>query len=184
MFARAECYEPLLHEWIRQVAVGQPARLLVLGPGWSGKTHTAWAALNALRWKAPSRSSGFVDRRALASGDYQFEELLAPSVIIFDVADYGDPEHLYDWDGLDDYTPVDREVDEPEVQADLALQRANVNDAATRVSFTKGHSLLFTATSASTLQRALGEGVADRILAWPTIALPRRPRPSDVDLWG
>lgn len=179
-FQRAESYEPVLHEWFAKVRQGEPARVLVLGPGWSGKSYTAWAAHNTLRWGEPAIRAGVADIDAVARGDCTFEDLLGTRVVVFDEADYGDPHHARDWDGLEDFVPGARASDMPDVEAMMQRRAANVSDVATRLVFSREQALLFTASSGSTLGRALGGGVARRILGWPTISLPRRPRPSDV----
>lgn len=179
-YERASCYEPVLHEWLGKVKQGEPARVLVLGPGWSGKTYTAWAAVNALLWDVPPRRAGLVDLDAVAQGRCGLEDLLDQGVVVFDEVDYGDPHHHRDWDGLADYVPVPQARDTPDVEEMMEERAANVSDTATRLVFSRNQALLFTATSPSTLGRALGEGVVRRILEWPTIRLPRRARPSDV----
>lgn len=182
-YERAQCYEPVLHEWLARVRQGEPARVLILGPGWSGKTYTAWAAFNSLRWAVPPTRAGLVDRDAVADGECVFEDILGEPVVVFDEVDYGDPHHHHDWDGLEGYVPGPRTLDTPDVEAMMAERASNVSDTATRLVYSRNQALLFTATSPSTLGRALGEGVVHRILEWPTVRLPRRPRPSDVIRW-
>ena len=181
-YQRAKSYEPVLHEWMEKVRQGVPARLLVLGPGWSGKSHTAAAALNALLWDTQPLRAGFVDLDAVARGECSFEDMLDERVVVFDEVDYADPHHQLDWDGHASFVAGPTTPDTPDMEAMMERRAANVSDAATRLVFSRDQALLFTATSALTLSRALDEGVVRRILGWPTIRLPRRPRPSDVPL--
>lgn len=184
MFADATSDEPLLADWVAQVAHGEPAELLILGPGWSGKTHIAWVAYNALLAAGvQSPNIAAVNAHAYGEANNAAHDVLNRPVVIFDPADYGDPEYHFDSVGLPNYQPKERTYDEPEVQAVLAIQAANVNDIAIRLAFSTNHARLFTATSATSLERALGEGVARNVLAWPTISLSRRPT-DDVLTWG
>ncbi|MEU5958280.1 hypothetical protein [Streptomyces sp. NPDC047525] len=66
LFSTAETDHPAIAQWCSTVLAGDTARLLLLGPHWSGKSHTAYAAL----------------RRLLAAG-YREE-----SITVFQAADF------------------------------------------------------------------------------------------------
>jgi hypothetical protein len=147
--------------------------MLVLGPIFSGKTHTAYAALNRLM------QSGYPAHRiavhsASVGGlgqDYEPEMIDAGPRVIF----------------LDNLTdPVDNrvgvkvemEVDEPLTQSALALARAAAVDAADRLAARANTSWICCASGREQLAQSLGADVATKLLAVAELVeLPERPRP-------
>lgn len=175
--------DPLLAAWVDLALNGEPAELLILGPSWSGKTYAAWAAYNALAaGSAPPGDVAMVNLPMYGESHNAANDVLARPIIICDPADYGDSEYHFDSHGDPDYQPKARAVDEPEIQAMLAVHRGNVNDLVTRLVFSTEHARLLTATSPTGLERALGVGVARTLLEWPTLHLARRDD-EDIVTW-
>lgn len=161
-------------QWCKAVLAGGSSRLLVLGPIWSGKTHTAFALLQRLL------DAGFSDAdiqvvnagKMRLYGRYDPAAFEAgPRVTVFD--DLTGP--------ADNRTgrTVPYETDEPEIQAVMAVGRGAVSDAVERLVARSGSSWIACASGRDQLGESLGEDTADALVAgahW-VVELPFRPLP-------
>ncbi|WDN55870.1 hypothetical protein [Streptomyces clavuligerus] len=171
LFSDAETGHPAIAQWCSTILAGDTARLLLLGPHWSGKTHTAYAALRRLL------AAGFRDENITV---YQAQDLAAgyePSTI----------ENTTTVTVIDDLTlSVDlvreaapRPPDSAEVQAMMALKAGALADATARLSLLPRRSWLLVASNLDCLAAAVGQETADRLVAVAEQAeLPARPRPN------
>jgi hypothetical protein len=166
---------PEADQWCKVVLAGGSARLLVLGPIWSGKTHTAFALLQRLLDAGLSEGDiQVVDAGTLRlGGRYDPTTFEAGPRVTF----------------FDDLTgPVDNrvgrtvpyEADEPEIQAVMAVGRGAVSDAVERLVARSGGSWIACASGRSQLEESLGEDTAGTLVAgahW-VVELPPRPLPA------
>ncbi|MFE6273969.1 hypothetical protein ACFVQ9_34850 [Streptomyces goshikiensis] len=171
-FADAETDHPAVDRWCAAVLDGRPARLLLLGPYWSGKSHTAYAAL----------------RRVLAAG-YRPDEITARRAS--DLARTYEPGltrvETTPVTMVDDVTlAVDLvheakgplRADTVEVQAMMALEAGALAEAIADLVSLPDRSWILIASTPDLLAEAVGADVADRILAAAeTAELRQRPLP-------
>jgi hypothetical protein len=84
-YANAETSEPGFANWAGEILAGRRARVLALGPTWSGKTHNAYAALRRLL-AGGYPADGIAMYKALSLGRVYVPPLIhdGPSVIVLD----------------------------------------------------------------------------------------------------
>ncbi|WP_371591666.1 hypothetical protein [Streptomyces virginiae] len=169
LYSAAESDHPAVDRWCSAVLTGAAARLLLLGPSWSGKSHTAYAAI-----------------RRLVNAGYGADRIAVTNA--FDVARAYDVPLRADVTMVDDVTiSVDlrREANEPrpldqaEAQAALALQAAGLSESITQLVRRPNQSWILIGSSEDRLVETLGKETTAQILAVADVAdLPARPRPS------
>jgi hypothetical protein len=157
-FRDAETDHPAIAQWCATVLAGDTARLLLLGPHWSGKSHTAYAAL----------------RRLLAAG-YREEDITVHQAA--DLRARYEPgliENTTAVTVIDDVTlSVDlvRESTMPhvpdpaEIQAAMALEAGALADAVDRLSRLPHRSWILIVSSVDRLVEAVGQETTDRLVA-------------------
>jgi hypothetical protein len=174
-FRDAETDHPSVARWCAAVLGGDTARLLLLGPRWSGKSHTAYAAL----------------RRLLAAG-YREEDISAHRA--------GDLQERYEpglIEGTTAVTVIDdvtlsvdlvREATLPlrpdpvDVQAMMAIEAGALADAIDRLSRVPHRSWILVVSSVDCLVEAVGQETTDRLVAIAEQAqLAQRPLPPRLD---
>ncbi|GGU61263.1 hypothetical protein [Streptomyces lavendofoliae] len=170
-YSDAESDHPAVDRWCSTVRTGAAARLLLLGPSWSGKSHTAYAAI-----------------RRLVNAGYGAERIAVTNA--FEVARAYDVPFRADVVMVDDVTiSVDlrreakgpRPLDPAEAQAALALQTAGLNEAVTQLVRRPNQSWILIGSTEERLVETLGKETTAEILAVADVAdLPARPKPS----WG
>lgn len=64
LFSDAETDHPAVAQWCSTILAGDTARLLLLGPHWSGKSHAAFAGLRAVSSLAGYREENSAVHRA------------------------------------------------------------------------------------------------------------------------
>lgn len=191
-YTEATTNEPLVLDWAAAAARGENAKLLVLAPGWSGKTHTLYAALRLLQTAGVPCEHIFARDWTDSTKVPTTSEVLRHRIVLLDPADQYDPHYYFDADGDPEFeaTQSTREAElvaeqdgweEPE-DADEALYRQerdrreiDLRIQLSRLTYSFTHSALVTATSESTMLRGLGEDLSVRLLEWPTLRLPKRP---------
>ncbi|WP_439681595.1 hypothetical protein [Embleya sp. MST-111070] len=172
MYRTAETDHPAIDRWCSTVLSGQSARLLLLGPHWSGKSHTAYAAL----------------RRLLAAG-YASENITVHQAL--DLGRTYEPTLIDNTTAvtlLDDTTlSVDlvREAKGPlapdpvDVQAMMALEAGALADAVARLTVLPHRSWMVIASTLQRLAETVGQETTDRIIAVAEQAeLLQRPLPT------
>ena len=172
LFREAETDHPAIAQWCSTILAGDTARLLLLGPHWSGKTHTAYAAL----------------RRLTAAGYREADITVHQALDLKSTYEPGTIENTTAVTVIDDVTlPVDlvREATQPletdpaDVQATMALEAEALADAIARLSLLPRRSWLLIASSTERLSEAVGQQTTDRLLAVADLAeLQQRPRPT------
>ena len=168
-FCDAETDHPAIAQWCTTVLAGDTARLLLLGPHWSGKSHTAYAAL----------------RRLLSAGYPAADITVHQALELKDTYEPGMIEHAARGTVIDDVTvSVDlvreatapRETDSADIQALMALEAGALADAVDRLSRLPGRSWIMVASSVQRLVETADEETTDRLLAIAEQAeLPPRP---------
>lgn len=158
--------------WCEDVLAGRHARLLLLGPTFSGKTYTGFAAL-----------------RRLLAADYPARRV---AVYAHDLVDRYEPSLITNGppvlfvDDLTFYVTLrhhisslpDAEVDEPYDQAVIAVQAASLANATTQLAFHTADSWIATASSREHLVEVVGDQVTTQLLASTYVVdLPARPVP-------
>ncbi|MEV7971482.1 hypothetical protein AB0O34_36660 [Sphaerisporangium sp. NPDC088356] len=172
-FADAESDLPQVEQWCASVLQGESARMLLLGPIFSGKTHTAFAALRRLlSFGYPRHRIAVYSASVGGLGENYETEMIdaGPRVIFLD--NLTDP--------VDNHVgvKVELEVDEPLTQAALALSRAVAVDAADRLASRANTSWICCGSGRDALRTCLGKDVAEKLLAVADVVeLPERPRP-------
>ncbi|MEU6949523.1 hypothetical protein ABZ957_30475 [Streptomyces sp. NPDC046316] len=171
LFRDAETDHPAVAQWCTTVLVGDTARLLLLGPHWSGKSHTAYAALRRLLTHGYAAADIAVHRALELTGAYEpgVIENAARVTVIDDVTVSVD---------LVREATVPREPDSVDVQAMMALEAGALADAVDRLSRLPGRSWILVTSSVERLVETVGEETTERLLANAEQAeLPPRPRP-------
>lgn len=164
---------PEIDAWCSAVLSGARARLVLLGPVFSGKTHAAFAAL----------------RRLLIAG-YPVSQIAAHKSI--------ELVHHYQPSSIDDSPPVvlldditvrvdfngaHSEPDEPEIQALMAAQQGALVDAAERL-VSSNRSWILCGSTTDGIRATLGAELTDQILAVADITqLQPRPQTSPLQEW-
>jgi hypothetical protein len=172
LFSDAETDHPAIDRWCSTVLAGDTARLLLMGPHWSGKSHTAYAGL----------------RRLLAAG-YREEDITVHQAL--DLAGSYEPAVIEETTAvtvIDDLTlSVDLvreanarlEPDTVDVQAVMALKAGALADAVARLSQLPRRSWLLIVSSIGCLVETVGKETADRLVAVAEqTELPPRPLPT------
>ncbi|WLQ69346.1 hypothetical protein [Streptomyces glycanivorans] len=172
LFREAETDDPAIAQWCSTILAGDTARLLLLGPHWSGKTHTAYAAL----------------RRLTTAGYREADITVHQALDLKSTYEPGTIENTTAVTVIDDVTlSVDlvREATRPlqsdpaDVQATMALEAGALADAIARLSLLPHRSWLLIASSTERLSEAVGQETTDRLLAVADLAeLQQRPRPT------
>ena len=156
--------------WCDGILAGHHMRLLIIGPHWSGKTHTAYAALRRLL------GAGYPAQDIAAYASYDLTREYDPARIthgppvlfIDDLTHYPDGRH-----GV-----TSAAVDEPDLQAVLAVREASLADAARRLTGHTSGSWIACASSRDRLEEAAGADIKDQLLVMADVAdLPPRPLP-------
>ncbi|TDC42074.1 ATP-binding protein [Micromonospora sp. KC213] len=170
-YSDAETSLPEVDRWCSAILAGSRARLLLLGPCMSGKTHTAYAALRRLLAAGYPPASLGVYRAYEMARDYnpQLIEQAPPVIFLDDLTDRSD-----NVAGVKNLEP-----DEPEIQALMAMHQGAVVDAAERLAGRAGTSWIACASNRERLAADLGEDVAVKLLAVADVVelSPRPQRP-------
>ncbi|MGY4963527.1 hypothetical protein [Streptomyces sp. 900105245] len=171
-FSDAETDHPAIAQWCSTILAGDNARLLLLGPHWSGKSHAAYAGLRRLL-TAGYREENITFHKALELG-----RIYEPSMI----------ENTTTVTVIDDLTisvdlvreaKVPLKPDTAEVQAMMALEAGALADAVARLSLLPRRSWLLIASNLDCLVEAVGQETAERLVAVAEQAeLSARPRPT------
>lgn len=171
LFRDAETDHPAIEQWCTTVLAGAPARLLILGPHWSGKTYAAFAALRRLL------AAGYPSQDITVHGASDLKARHDPRVI----------ENTTAVTMIDDVTvSVDtvREAKRPlapdsvDVQAMMALEAGALAEAIAALAVLPNRSWILIASTPEILAEAVGEQTAARILAVAdTLELTQRPLP-------
>lgn len=171
-FRNAETDHPAIGRWCSTILAGNTARLLLLGPHWSGKSHTAYAALHRLL-AAGYREENITVHQALdlkASYEPRMIEDTTPVTVIDDLTVTVD---------LVREAKDPREPDPAEVQALMALQAGALADAVARLNLLPARSWILIASNLDNLIETVGQETADSIVAVAEQAeLAPRPRPT------
>lgn len=169
LFRDAETDHPAIAQWCTTVLDGDTARLLLLGPHWSGKSHTVYAALRRLLAAGYSAADITVHQALELKGTYEpgVIEDAARVTVIDDVTVSVD---------LVRETETPRETDFADIQALMALEAGALADAVDRLSRLPGRSWILVASSVERLVETVGEETTERLLANAEQAeLPPRP---------
>ncbi|MFI6112903.1 hypothetical protein [Kitasatospora sp. NPDC051164] len=174
VYQDAESDHPAVEQWCSTVLSGDSARLLLLGAHWSGKSHTAYAALRRLL------AAGFSSENITVHTSFDLGRTYTPSVIenTTPVTVFDDLTLTVD---LARESTMPRLLDPPEIQAQMALEAGALADAVARLTVMPRRSWILVATTIERLVETVGRETADRILAVAEQAeLPPRPRPSQA----
>ncbi|MGW1290211.1 hypothetical protein ACWD4N_43070 [Streptomyces sp. NPDC002586] len=174
VFKDAETDHPAISQWCSTVLAGDAARLLLMGPHWSGKSHTAYAALRRLLAAGYGEENITVHRAVTLGRTYQphmFDDT-TPVTVIDDLTISVD---------LEREAKVPLKPDPADVQAMMALEAGALADAVARLTALPRRSWLLIASSTERLVETVGQETTDRILAIAEqVELPPRPRPSQI----
>lgn len=172
LFSDAETDHPAIVQWCSTILAGDTARLLLLGPHWSGKSYTAYAALRRLL------AAGYREENITVHQAHELGRSYQPSMI----------ENTTAVTVIDDLTlsvdlvreaKVPLKPDTADVQAMMALEAGALADAVTRLSLLPRRSWLLIVSSIECLVEAVGQETADRLVAVADQAeLAPRPRPT------
>ncbi|MGD1220473.1 hypothetical protein AB9Q10_18825 [Streptomyces krungchingensis] len=172
LFSDAETDHPAIAQWCSTILAGDTARLLLLGPHWSGKSHAAYAGLRRLL------AAGYREEDITVHQAYELKRSYEPSMI----------ENATAVTVIDDLTvSVDlvREAKAPlqpdsaDVQAMMALEAGALADAVARLSLLPRRSWLLIVSNIDCLVETVGQETADRLVAVAEQAeLAPRPRPT------
>ncbi|MFJ2217937.1 hypothetical protein ACIQVO_35995 [Streptomyces sp. NPDC101062] len=172
LFSDAETDHPAIAQWCSTILSGDTARLLLLGPHWSGKSHAAYAALRRLL------AAGYREENITVHQAHDLGRSYEPSMI----------EKTASVTVIDDLTlsvdlvreaKVPLQPDTPDVQAMMALEAGALADAVARLSLLPRRSWLLIASNLDCLAEAVGQETADRLGAVAELAeLTARPRPT------
>ncbi|MFD3962019.1 hypothetical protein ACFWRG_32330 [Micromonospora tulbaghiae] len=172
LFSDAETDHPAIAQWCSTILAGDTARLLLLGPHWSGKSHTAYAALRRLL------AAGYREENITVHQAHELGRSYEPSMI----------ENTTAVTVIDDLTlsvdlvreaKVPLQPDTADVQAMMALEAGALADAVARLSLLPRRSWLLIVSSLDCLVEAVGQETADHLVAVADQAeLAPRPRPT------
>lgn len=172
LFNDAETDHPAIAQWCSTILAGDTARLLLMGPHWSGKSHAAYAGLRRLL------SAGYGEENITVHQAYDLRSSYEPGVI----------EGTTAVTVIDDLTlsvdlvreaKVPLRPDAADVQAMMALEAGALADAVERLSLLPRRSWLLVASSIDCLVETVGQETADRLVAVAEQAeLEPRPRPT------
>lgn len=172
LFSEAETDHPAIAQWCSTILAGDTARLLLLGPHWSGKSHTAYAAL----------------RRLTAAGYREADITVLQALDLKSTYEPGMIENTTAVTVIDDLTlsvdlvreaTLPLETDSADIQATMALEAGALADAVARLSLLPRRSWLLIASSTERLIETVGQETTDRLLAVAELAeLRQRPRPA------
>lgn len=172
LFCDAETDHPAIAQWCSTILAGDTARLLLLGPHWSGKSHAAYAGLRRLL------AAGYREENITVHQAHELRRSYEPSTI----------ENTTAVTVIDDLTlSVDlvREAKVPlkpepaDVQAMMALEAGALADAVARLSLLPRRSWLLIASNLDCLVDAVGQETAERLVALAGQAeMSARPRPA------
>ncbi|MEV4629762.1 hypothetical protein AB0J90_26205 [Micromonospora sp. NPDC049523] len=168
-FSDAETSLPEVDHWCRAVLSGSKARLLLLGPFMSGKTHNAYAALRRLLDAGyPPADLGTYRAYEMARDyDPRLIEQGPPVIFLDNLTDRSD-----NVAGIENLQP-----DEPDIQALMAVHQGAVADAAERLAGRARSSWIACASTRERLAVDLGDYVAAKLLAVADVVeLPPRPQ--------
>lgn len=172
LFRDAETDHPAIAQWCTTILTGDTARLLLLGPHWSGKSHTAYAALSRLLAAGYPAADITVHQALELKGTYEPGMIdNAPRVTVID-------DVTVSVDLVREAT-VPLETDSAGIQALMAVEAGALADAVDRLSRLPERSWILVASSVERLVETVGEETTERLLAIAEQAeLPPRPRPS------
>ncbi|MFE3584135.1 hypothetical protein [Streptomyces vinaceus] len=168
-YSAAESDHPAVDRWCSTVLTGTAARLLLLGPSWSGKSHTAYAAIRRLV------NAGYGADRIAVTDAFEVARaydvpLRAEVVMVDDVTISVD---------LRREAKGPRPLDPPEAQAALALQAAGLSEAVTQLVRRPNQSWILIGSTEERLVETLGKETTAEILRVADVAdLPARPKPT------
>ncbi|GIJ35011.1 hypothetical protein [Micromonospora sediminimaris] len=168
-FSDAETSLPEIDRWCGAILSGSRARLLLLGPFMSGKTHNAYAALRRLLAAGypPANLRVYQAYEMARAYDPRLIEQGPPVIFLDNLTDRSD-----NVAGTEDIQP-----DEPDIQALMAVHQGAVIDAAERLAGRAGSSWIACASNRERLAADLGVDVAAKLLAVADVVeLPPRPR--------
>lgn len=169
LYAAAESDHPVVDRWCAAVLAGDAARLLLLGPSWSGKSHTAYAAVRRLL------DAGYGSERIAVTNAFDVARsydspMTSVVTVVDDVTISTDLRHE---------TKGPRPLDPAEAQAALALQRAGLAEAITRLVRQPHRSWILIGSTEDRMIETVGQETTAQILAVADVAeLPARPRPA------
>ncbi|HWU09897.1 MAG TPA: hypothetical protein VN520_26585 [Streptomyces sp.] len=171
-FRDAETDHPAIAQWCTTILTGDTARLLLLGPHWSGKSHTAYAALRRLLAAGYPAADITVHQAMELKGTYEPGMIEnAPRVTVID-------DVTVSVDLVREAT-VPLETDSADIQALMAVEAGALTDAVDRLSRLPGRSWILVASSVERLLETVGEETTERLLATAEQAeLSPRPRPN------
>ncbi|WP_250402870.1 hypothetical protein [Streptomyces cellostaticus] len=172
LFSDAETDHPAIAQWCSTILAGDTARLLLLGPHWSGKSHAAYAGLRRLL------AAGYREENITVHQAHDLGRNYEPSMI----------ENTTAVTVIDDLTlsvdlvreaKVPLKPDPADVQAMMALEAGALADAVARLSLLPRRSWLLIASNLNCLVEAVGQETAERLVAVAEQAeLAPRPRPT------
>jgi len=169
-FLDATVDQPVVQRWVDAVLSGETARLLLLGPSHSGKTHLAYAAVRALL-DGGHQVAGVAFHRASDLGRTYEPELIddGPPVIVVDDA-------TLSVDINAGVAPQYMGVDPPDIQAMMAVERGRRADAVIRLAMRADASWIVCASGVEQLESVLGGGAARAVVeAAEVVVLEKRP---------
>lgn len=171
-YLEAETDHPAIAHWCSTILAGEAARLLLLGPHWSGKTHATYAALRRLLTAGYPEENITVHQAADLGSSYEPHMVTETTTVTV----------------IDDLTlAVDmareattpRLPDPPEVQAMMAAKSGALADAAARLTLLPRRSWLLVASNLECLTEAVGQETVERVVAVAEqVELPARARPT------
>ncbi|MET8682346.1 hypothetical protein ABZW18_33485 [Streptomyces sp. NPDC004647] len=172
LFSDAKTDHPAIAQWCSTILAGDTARLLLLGPHWSGKSHAAYAALRRLM------AAGYREANITVHQAHDLGRTYEPSMIENTTAVTVIDDLTLSVDLVREAT-VSLKADSADVQAMMALEAGALADAVARLSLLPRRSWLLIASSIDRLVETVGQETAERLLAVAEQAeLPPRPRPS------
>lgn len=157
-FSEAETDHPDIAQWCSTILAGDTARLLLLEPHWSGKSHTAYARLRRLL-TAGYREENITVHQAHEHGrsyDPSMIENTTPITVIDD---------LPLSNGLMREAKVPLKPGSGDVQAMTALEAGALADAVTRLSLLPRRSWPLIVSNLDCLTEAAGQEATDRLVA-------------------
>jgi hypothetical protein len=166
----AEIAEPVVADWVTAILAGGQARLLLLGPIFSGKSQHAYAAVRRLLL-AGYPEDHIAIHKALELGRTYQPSLIddGPPVIVLD-----DVTIAVD---INEGVTVSPALDQPDVQAMMAVQDAAIADAAYRLATRAKTSWIVCASGIAQMNQTLGEATTAVISTLAdVVTLPDRPQ--------
>jgi hypothetical protein len=172
LFSDAETDHPAIVQWCSTILAGDTARLLLLGPHWSGKSHAAYAGLRRLL------ASGYREENITVHRAHDLGRSYEPSMIENTTAVTVIDDLTLSVDLVREAT-VPLKPDPADVQAMMALEAGALADAVARLSLLPRRSWLLIASNLDCLVEAVGQETAERLVAVAEQAeLAPRPRPT------